>query len=282
MNAGPFPPKEMFEPIRQTTLESSGYVELGAYPWARLVPAFGLGSGEEIRIEETSGDQTAAPAPIKTLEFEWKGVNTCFFGLSLNDLAGSPLLLEDIESIEILPFSANDPYPFAGNLYLNRMVIGSLMEGNLPEWGLGLMPLHGAYERWLLFGEKYSGVQAASGRVKITFTGNGTTKLRMSNTTSASHPTVRTVARDAGGNVLNVKIAFTTLMKRSSQPLFHGVLPQQSFPIVAAPTPITEGGIAGMEIVWPEAGTPYLHVFKQGSNGGSGQHFHVPLTAGLP
>lgn len=69
-----------------------------------------------------------------------------------------------------------------------------------------------------------------------------------------------------------------------------GVLHPRQFPVFGAPTPNNPGQNAqqgngletGVEVVWPAGGTPYLHVYRRATYGNAGEHYHLPLTPGLP
>ncbi|WP_156372533.1 hypothetical protein [Deinococcus sp. Leaf326] len=69
-----------------------------------------------------------------------------------------------------------------------------------------------------------------------------------------------------------------------------GVLHPRQFPVFLQPTPQnpgqnTDSGLGletGVEVVWPADGTPYLHVYRRATYGNAGQHYHLPLTPGLP
>lgn len=78
----------------------------------------------------------------------------------------------------------------------------------------------------------------------------------------------------------------------SVSPLYEvgGVLHPRQFPVFLQPTPQNPGQNAdsglgletGVEIVWPVNGAPYLHVYRRATYGNAGQHYHLPLTPGLP
>lgn len=69
-----------------------------------------------------------------------------------------------------------------------------------------------------------------------------------------------------------------------------GVLHPRQFPVFLQPTPQNPGQNAnsglgletGVEVVWPTGGTPYLHVYRRATYSNAGEHYHLPLTPGLP
>lgn len=78
----------------------------------------------------------------------------------------------------------------------------------------------------------------------------------------------------------------------SWSPLYEvgGVLHPRQFPVFLQPTPQNPGQNAnsglgletGVEVVWPTGGAPYLHVYRRATYGNAGEHYHLPLTPGLP
>lgn len=289
-----WPDKKMFQSLKRGTaglyhIEDRGY---GQFDYR---PQYQLGSGQAVFVDDNDGsDGTTTPAPVKTLELRWESVPVMFEALALKVRAGETLMSDDIESLDILPNGPDSPArPYTPWLPRQGWQIRVFPENGpdpLPEWVGQLRNNAGGIGNTIIaLSEAFQALPLTGHTVRLTFSGNGTTKLQAGTRfTTTSHPGVTLTAKDSAGQVIDTMLGITTMGRRASGTF--GFLEAGNMPLVPAPTRVqgnnnlsAVGPVQGMEIVWPPNGTPYLHVFRQGSEGnGNGVEYHLPLTPGLP
>lgn len=297
MNAGPFPTKAMFEETKKRT-QDLGYEENLGGGNKYYVPTFQLGSGSAISVRCDGGQEPQrTPKPVKVLELSWENVQLLFDGAGINTMPGEPLTADDIDTLDLLPLSPAHPTPAVFQSLFPRAAWGLLItdaDTYKPEdaWTERFQKNSGSAGGSNLFmGSDFPATMLASGIIRLTFTGDGTMKLRNDGGTRiASHPGVKLVARDKDGEIVDAGISMGTFSRQAGRTI--GFLNPGSMPIAPAPTDVHArqdwtgrgGYTTGMEIVWPpDGGTPYLHLFREGSTqNGTGVDYHIPFLPGLP
>lgn len=286
MTAGPYPTKEMFEPIKRGT-EGLYHVQNNGGGLIAYVPMYQLSSGSAVWVSNNDGsDGSPTPTPIKVLELSWQNVPVMFEALGLQTLNTETLTGADIEQLEIVALDANHPEPPYAGGWLPRqgnvLQIFSRAAQDRPEWVRKLENSAGGDTNVILaLSEAFQALPLTGQTIRVTFTGQGTLKLKdgVGSPKTTSHPGVVVRALDAQGGVVAANLSATTMGRRTSGS--RGFVEPENMPLRPAPAASPNAPEQGTEIVWPPDGTPYLHVFRRRSGGGV-ESYHLPLTAGLP
>lgn len=287
MPAGPYPTKALFKNLEAKIVGPQLLTDWMGNPIGYTDP-YGLDAGGEV-YQVAYTNSNLVNATVKRLEISWYGENKVIDGLTLQT---ESLTKEDIEFIEFLPYKSFSQAPMQ-TLPDFQNISGARLD--VMQWGPGTeLPAH--LKNLLLstqygsntiigFGRDSGSNIAYSGRVRISFTGEGTNKLVLRDPNSyppeISPASTRGILYDNAGNEINAHPSFSMLSATGIETGYvKAFLPSTSMPVVSVPT--QHGGGQGWELVWPLDGDPYIHAFRGSSDGTTNLHYHVKLTNGLP